>query len=243
MKRLINVMVLVSTLLIIMSPGAQAYQYTIKLDALNGIYYSPGGEFTVIPVTGGLQSVLPYYAPVAKNIDGMTNTFETFCVETRVDFYPANWGGPTYSANISDYAIGGNIRTGSNNPLTLGAAWLYYEFATGKLQGYDYTGSGRHNDASALQEAIWIFMRQDHINSSFDPPNYNNIFLTEAATAVGSANVFNPSNGRYGVHVLNLYDANGSPAQNQLVLTPEPTSIILLGMGLIGLVVVRRKMQ
>jgi len=241
MKRLINVMVMVSALLNIAAPGAQAYEYTIELDALNGIYYYPGGEFTAIPVTGGLQSVLSNYASVAKNSGGITGSFETFCVETEVDFYPYNWGGPIYGVNVSNNAIGGNIKTGGNNPLTLGAAWLYYEFATGKLHNFDYSyGSTRNTDSGALQEAIWIFMNQDHINSSFDPPQ--NAYYTEAVNALGLANVYNASHGAYGVHVLNLYNTDGSPAQNQLVLTPEPATALLLMFGLIILAGVTRKM-
>ncbi len=237
MKKLISAMLLVMALLVIVAPCVRAYPYTVTLD-VSPYSYLPGGEFTLTPVTGGLQSVLSNYASTTKDINGGTN-FETFCVETQVDFTPSSWGGGTLYAAISNYAIGGNITNGSNNPLTLGAAWLYYEFATGQLQGFDYTGSNRQTTSGELQEAIWILMGQNHDLPLFDS---NNIFLAEAFIQLGTSET-QASNGGYGVYVLNLYNANGSLAQNQLVLTPEPTTILLLGLGLVGLAGIRRKFK
>jgi hypothetical protein len=78
-----------------------------------------------------------------------------------------------------------------------------------------------------MQEAIWMI--EEEI-----PLDVTNKFYADAAlnnwTTTGS------------VTVWNLYDQWGNPKQDFLHL-PEPTSLILLGSGLLGLAFARRKMS
>jgi hypothetical protein len=171
--------------------------------------YSDGGEFTFTSGMGANTLDTSGYASTTKNVVSTSQygqTFQTFCVEMNVPYYPNT----PYSATLSDY---------SSESLTQGAAWLYWQFATGQLQGYDYNNTSTTNfksrniSAGALQQEIWYLMGQ----ISTDP---NNIFSNDVKTAIGIGNLF-INNGNYGVQVLNLKDANNTPAQNQLFLIPQ----------------------
>lgn len=192
----------------------------------NSYSYSDGGEFTAVTSP---DNFLSKYAPTAT----LNGGFETFCVQSNVYFYP----GATYS-----YVLTNTESTGEK--LTLGAAFLYNEFATGKLTGYDYTDTSiRQTDNSELQLALWTFQGQTPPSGfpsiSTDP--FYNLAITELG---GTSAAFAPNNGTYDVGILQLYNANGAPAQAQLVLaSPEPPTILLLAFaGILMVLFNRRKM-
>ena len=196
----------------------------------NSYSYSDGGEFTAVTSP---NSFLSDYAPTAILKEGSSEGFETFCVQSGVYFYP----GTTYS-----YVLTNTESTGQK--LTLGAAFLYDEFATGKLAGYDYTDTSiRQTDAGELQLALWTFQGQTPPGGfpslSTDP------FYELALTKFGGLSAaLAPNNGTYDVDIIQLYDANGAPAQAQLVLaSPEPPTILLLVFaGILMVLFNRRKM-
>ena len=149
--------------------------------------------------------------------------FQTFCIQTEVDFYP----GRSYTATGAD-------------SIALGTAWLYSQFASGGLSGYNYSyGSTRITTAGELQQAIWFFQGQSG--------GVQNSFALAAEGAVGGlVDALADSNGAYGVAGFDLSDANGVAAQDQLyIAVPEPTTIIagallLLPFGASTLRVLRR---
>jgi len=193
-----------------------------------------GGEFT-LQTSSDLSWVLDNYDSKTKNVQGSVDTFQTFCVEMHEYIYP----NATYEVKIGDTSHFSGVG------LTKGAAWLYYEFATGSLSGYDY--SPNRSTAEALQEAIWWMMYQQGL-----PPN--NVFATDVLDQFGtSSEAFKLNNGAYGVKVLNMWapggvaDGEGRPGyerQDQLVLTSVPdggTTAALLALGFGGLFLVSRK--
>ena len=208
---------------------------TVQLDTESGVYPGMGGgEFTAYTSQNFVQN----YATAATYNGG----FETFCLETGVDFNPGN----TYNyslGNVSQPLSGGGA--GSGLALTAGAAWLYQQFATGGLQGFDYTYSdaadpnGRMNSDTLLQEAIWALQGgQSYTQGGYQTLSWvesNDQFYIDALANGGS----NPYAGGP-VEVLQLWDNSGNAAQNQLVLVPDGgETVALLGIGLMGVFLVQ----
>jgi len=209
----------------ILAAGAVSPSVTAQtVDLYHGPYsYGAGGEFTAVTSQNLYNGD---YAPSAlvtvtdpynhQQVQG----FETFCVQAQVDFTPYNWGNPApynYSTSLS------SIGAPDSFALSEGTAWLYSQFATGQLQGYDYTDAGtRTTDAGLLQSAIWA-LQGNQSYSGFPSGAAGNPFYNEALSALG-AGVINEaatSSDNFGVEILNL-SSGGNPAQNQLVYTVDP---------------------
>ena len=196
-----------------------------------------GGEFTLQALENTqITSDIGYYANVAKNqytASGTTPNFETFCVEGSEYIYPNT----TFDVSVGNTTIYGG------QGLTAGAAYLYYQFATGQLN-YNYTGN-RTASAGQLQNAIWYFMNQE--NQTLD---VNNQYETLADSTFADPFALNSSLANpISVSVLSLWvpgqaGTDGGKRQDQLILTgdqgysiPTPdggTTAMLLGLALAG---------
>jgi hypothetical protein len=184
------------------------------------------------PIVG--QQVVVDYGPYHSgdggefSVTGPGYSFLTFCVETNEYFNPGN------SYYIGSITEGADYNGNPPNPvpLTPQVAYLYTQFMAGDLSGYDYTSD---TDAGLLQSAIWEWMGE----VTADPTNP---FYNLAGTAVSSG----AWSGLGNVAILNLWadPEYTEAAQDQLTLVPEPTSMLLIGTGLIGLAAaVRRRRQ
>lgn len=205
----------------------------LTINRINNYYSGNGGEFNITgtPFTGNYAS---------KAI--VSGGFETFCVET--DEFVGIPGQYYYS--VSNSAIGGGAGRPDPDPISMGTAWLYSQFARGTLQNYKYDDficdddGCRAYSARDLQEVIWYLEEEiDSINTTGNP--FAAMVLAEFTTW-GAARA--DSNGAFGVHVLNLWaDSHGTvKKQDQLVL-PEPGTLFLMGFGLLGLGLAARRLK
>jgi hypothetical protein len=223
---------------------------------VNPYQYGDGGEFTALSsslgVPAGYSSLATFTMTTGSSGyslpggDGATSIgdtpfvgqtgFETFCLEDQVDFYV----GQSYNYT-EGYAI---QQTGGS--LTVGAAWLYEQFATGQLKGYDYTDAAtRLTDAGELQSTLW-YLEGEPSDSSVFPDQLDNPdpFTTLVENQFGSlanaqATITSASGDPYDVEVLELSNSSGI-AQDQLIYTgphvPESAATAaLLGVSLAAL--------
>jgi hypothetical protein len=187
-----------------------------------------GGEFTL---KGSPWANTAHYASATLVARG----FQTFCLE-RNEFL----SGQPFDGWLNTAAVNGGLGGGSPDPISIGTAWLYKQFAEGNLAGYDYTpGAGREASARALQEAIWM-LEDEMLVNPLNP--YISLVITQFGSLASAKADYTSVGPNYTVRAINLYSADGTKRQDMLVYLPDGgMTLILMGGGLLGLALIRRK--
>jgi len=168
----------------------------------------------------------------------------TFCLQ-KTEYM--NFTNDFIVGSINDYTLtdpddkGG---VGGMDPISSQTAWLYTQFYNGTLANYVYGFDGnavftnREASANALQHAFWGFENEETLDT-------NNFYVQLALNNTPADFEI----GRVGVLNLYLYDKTkpgglGAEAQDQLTMrVPEPATLALMGVGMLGMTIVRRRLK
>lgn len=147
-------------------------------------------------------------------------TWSSFCVET------SQYLGSTMTITGIGYSNSSNTAT-----LTDEVAWLYWNFSHGSLSGY----TGTESNQSDLQNLIWSQLGLANVSNA-----QIEAWLKSATDATAGIDGWK-NDGQ--VQIVQFGDAQdgliaGSGGPNPV---PEPSTMALLGIGLLGLVAVGRK--
>ena len=206
-KKLLLFKLLISFLLLAAATSVWAYPFEVGdvITLHNGPGTTNGGEF-IIKENG-------------------TVIHNTFCLEKQETF---SYGQELTIESISDYATaGGGGATAGMDYISVQTRYLYYHFFIGDLQYYDYNNAVlREQDANELQRAIWMLEGEISVAGNY---------FIDLVEQVKSEPTSNWTAGIDRVKVLNLIKSDGSNAQDQLTVVPEPGTLLSLGVVLLGL--------
>jgi hypothetical protein len=234
-----NILVVIGLLAILVAPSMGTAAFLVDVNRISGYYSGDGGEFSLYSTAISNAD----YNSALRNL-WKTGSFQSFCLET--DEFVGPLPG-TYKANVSTSAIAGGSGGPSPDPISVGTAWLYSQFAQNV---YALSGT-RPSNANLFQQAIW-YLEDETLPGGGTPSisAYQSMLIAKFGSLAAAKANYNYETEDLGVFVLNLTTLTDGVAQDMLVWTanpeqfvPIPPTVYLLGAGLLGLVGLRRKFK
>lgn len=215
MKKL-GLMILIGLLVLGLTSGmAKALPWdvdnSVTISLSNSVSADPASKWSDIGGWGGLFTVTDTTSGVS---------IKTFCLELD-EFISTSQ--TYYVADVSDDIVWkGGRNTDSGDEISDATKWLYVQY----LQGNE-----SYQNVQALQIAIWVLEDEYYNKSDFswnDWDTIGTVALDYYNTAQGKSTTAN-------IRALDLIDGQGNPVQSYIIGVPEPGTLILLGLGLIGI--------
>jgi MYXO-CTERM domain-containing protein len=183
----------------------------------------PGDTLTLVLGNGAWSTF-----ELIASVNGGAPSFITFSLQLTEG---TSYGQPLPVAGVEKYAVTEGPSTGGDgtgrDPISSQTAWLYTNFRTGGLTGYD----GSLVAINRLQEAFWWFENEPIANQSTNP------FVLAANSAVQSG-----FTGTGNVFAANLLLPTGGGLRDVLLYqVPGPSTLIVALSGLVAAVGLRRR--
>jgi hypothetical protein len=226
------------------APAARAVTITFRYDGFNPSPAAVFGRSVIDPASniridsnsmpGGRFLLTVLSLGGSFSVPGGGDTLQGFCIEPRQTVNV----GQTYTNTIAPLAAGTNNIGGMGQI----KADLVLELFGRYLQ--DFNAPLTRQEAGALQIAVWEIVREDSgILDMYSGDIYFWATNEDPLGTVALAQSFVQSLDGTGPKLRNLYALSNDTAQDIIVQlqTPEPRSMGILGLALLGLGVLRRK--
>ncbi len=216
MNRPVKIVLLAVLLLIMAAPAAFATPIV-------------AGDFISVNSWNALDNAGLIGAEVSGG--GQQFNIETYCIQDNVYISPYT----SYKiGNVSDIVgwspsnPNGNPSIAGEGPLAGPVNWLYAQYSGNK---FGTLNAGQQAD---FQNLLWNLQGEGSKDFSTSTPWYQDYVNNYAVAAAA-----NPS-GQWGTEVLNIVDSSGTAKQNLLVGMTEPSTFLMLGAGLLGLLLISK---